>query len=162
MARNLRKLRQFLQGGQVADQGFITTGASAVTLDQIGADAVETALFQQSGIVHRGAAPYEHIVASGGTAGNEILLLPLRGRFIGQRCLVTFGREGNAADVVRINATATGVLVIEAYAFAGVTGFTQTTITNVDLDTPGEYALFEFVGQATPAWHLIYTTGVAA
>lgn len=145
-----RGLRSFLRRGFVATEGFITTGASAVSASSASAPT---------------GLPFNVRVRSGGTAGNEVLNLPLNGNYIGERLLVTFAAEGNAADVVRINAAATGQLLIEAFAFAGVTGYAAapgSVITNVDLDTPGEYALFEYVGGATPAWHLVYTTGAAA
>jgi len=146
-----RGLRSFLKRGVVASQGFIVTGASAVS-----ASAASRTT---------GQSPYEVVVRTGGTAGNEVLNMPLNGDFIGQRLLITFGAEGNAADVVRINAAATGALAAEALALIGaaVTNFTGgpsgAAVTNVDLDTPGKYALFEYIGGATPAWNVVYTTG---
>jgi hypothetical protein len=136
-----RGLRSFLRRGFVASEGFITTGASAVSAAAASGPSL---------------SPFHVRVRTGGTAGNEVLNLPLNGDYIGQRLLVTFAAEGNAADVVRIQAAATGLIVQQA-----VTGdAAQATVaTAVDLDTPGEYALFEYVGQASPAWNVVYTTG---
>lgn len=148
-----RGIRQYLRRGVVAVVGFLTSGASAVS-----AAAVTTEY----------GPPYAIDVRSGGTAGNEIVNLPLNGDFVGQRLLVTFRAEGNAADVVRINAAATGAIVREAFVAAGVTGWAGAAgtlgeaVTNVDLDTPGEYALFEYVAGATPSWNLLYTTGATS
>ena len=139
-----RGLRQFLKRGVVAVVGFLTSGASPVS-----AASVTTEF----------GAPYQIDVKSGGSAGNEVVNLPLVGDFIGQRLLVTFLAEGNAADVVRINAAATGQIVQEAFTITGVAAYAQAVVTNVDLDTPGEYALFEFTGTATPTWNIVYTTG---
>lgn len=153
MAR--RSLRSFLRRGFVAAEGFITTGASAVSVGQA---------------VSPDPSPFHIRVRTGGTAGNEVLRLPLNGDFVGQRLLVTFAAEGNAADVVRINAAATGAIVHEAFVASGVTGWagaagtlgTATGTTNIDLNTPGQYALFEYVAGATPSWNLLYTTGAAS
>jgi len=123
----------------VASQGFLASGASAVA---IGSASGPT------------SSPYEVVVRSGGTAGNEVVNLPLTGDYVGQRLLVTFGAEGNAADVVRLNAAATGALASQA-----LVGGTPTAPTNVDLDAVGEYALFEYVGGATPTWNVVYSTG---
>ncbi len=133
LPRSLENLRAALVGGVVADSLPVLSGAAPVVSD---------------------ASVYESLVTSGGTAGLEIVQLPA-GAKAGQRHLVTFVVEGNAADVVRVNDD--GVSSIQS---GGIVGDTPAAITNVDLDTPGEYALFESEGG--DVWNLLYTDGATS
>lgn len=130
--RALKELRDAILGSIVADWLPLTSGASPLTVD---------------------ASVFETRVTSGGTQGNEVVRIPA-GTKVGQRHLVTFLAEGDASDVVRINAAAGAALQSQ-----GSTGETPAAATNVDLDTPGEFALLEFQGGATPTWNILYTTG---
>ncbi len=130
LPRSLENLKIALRGGIVADDVVIETGGSPVLVD---------------------VSAYESTVRTGGTAGNEVLQIPV-GTKVGQRHLVTFSAEGNASDVVRINDDGSSSL-----RSGGVVGDTPSAITNVDLDTPGEFALFEYEGGDT--WNLLYTDG---
>ena len=86
--RSLEALRAAVKGGVIADSVNRTSGASAITLD---------------------ADVYKHLITTGGTAGNEIVKLPVATE-IGQKILIDFAVEGNAADVVRINDDGTSSL----------------------------------------------------
>jgi hypothetical protein len=153
MAQNLRRLRRFLQGGLVGDVVRHLSGSSATDLSGADVSGLANQTLTQ-GNASRPHAPLEFKVVTSGSAGNEVVRLPLRGEFIGQRLLVTFHAEGNASDVVRLNANASGALATQS-----IVGGTPTAPTNVDLDTVGEYALFEYVGGATPTWNVVYSTG---
>lgn len=133
LPRSLKNLRDALAGGIIADDLRVASGAAPVVLD---------------------VDVYESLVRTGATAGNEVVQLPA-GAKAGQRHLVTFENEGNASDVVRINDD--GVSSIQS---GGIVGDTPAAITNVDLDTPGEYALFESEGG--DVWNLLYTDGATS
>ncbi len=126
-----------------------------------GADSINGGAIQDTEQLNSGAAtlvidpqPFRTFINSGGTAGNEIVQLP-SGAFAGQRKLIEFGGELNAADVIRINDD--GVSSIQEL---GLQGETPTARTNVDLDTPGEYVLLEY--QGNDVWNILYTTGAVS
>ncbi len=133
LPHSLANLRDALSGGIVGDSVAVSSGAVAVELD---------------------VSVYESAIDSGATAGNEVVEIPV-GAFVGQRHLVTFGTEGDASDVVRINAEAS-----QSLQSGGIVGDTPAAVTNIDLDTPGEFALLEY--QGGDVWNLLYTDGVTS
>lgn len=128
----LEDLRAAVQGGGVLDSVDRVSGASPIVLESL---------------------VYKHLITSGGT-GTEVVQLPVPAE-VGSRILVDFVVEGDASDVVRINGD--GTATIES---GGIVGDTPSAITNVDLDTPGEYALFEYEGG--DVWNLLYTDGATS
>lgn len=130
--KSLSELRDAVKGGIVADSVRQTSGASPVVVD---------------------GTVYETLVRSGGTAGNENVELgvPLS---VGQRKLVTFEVEGNAADVVIVVPGAGATLQTQGVAGDGA----PAAQTSVDLDTPAEFVLVE--ASAPTVWNVIYTDGV--
>lgn len=134
LPRSLSRLYDAIASGIAADELVVDISDAAPTVADV--------------------SVYESQVRTSGSAGNEILQLPA-GAFPGARHLVTFAVEGNAADVVRVNAAAG-----EALTSQGQVGDTPAAITNLDLDTPGEFGLFEYDGDGT--WNLLYTTGATS
>ena len=134
LPRSLSRLYDALASGIAADELLVDISDAAPTVADV--------------------SVYESQVRSSGSAGNEILQLPA-GSFPGARHLVTFAAEGNASDVVRVNAGAG-----QALRSQGMVGETPAAITNLDLDTVGEYGLFEYDGNGN--WNLLYTTGATS
>lgn len=128
--RALEFLRAAIAGGQVNDSVEHQSSGSASLLD------VEA---------------FESRVTSSGTQGNESVQIP-SGSHVGQRHLVTFVTEGDASDVVVVSG-AVGTTVQSQ----GAVGETPSSITNIALDTPGEFVLLEYQGANT--WNVLYTTG---
>ncbi len=131
--KSLEDLRAAVSGGAVADSVPRTSGASSILLD---------------------STVYKHLITTGATAGNEIVQVPVPAA-VGQRILIDFTAEGNAADVVRVNGDGTATMQSQ-----GTVGETPVAVTNIDLDTPGEFALLEY--QGGNKWNLLYTDGVTS
>ena len=126
-------LRDAVKGGIVADSLPITSGADPVAIDP---------------------SVYKHLVTSGGTQGNEVVQVPSAAE-VGQRVLIEFAVEGDASDVVRINDDGSSSIQSQ-----GAVGETPSAVTNIDLDTPGEFALLEY--QGGDVWNLLYTSGAVS
>ncbi len=133
LPKSLENLKNALAGGSVGDSVAQTSGAAPVSLDLVA---------------------YETKITSGATAGNEVVNVAAAGSHVGQRKLVTFETEGGASDVVRINGSG------QTLQSQGAVGETPAAVTNIDLDTPGEFALLEYQGGDT--WNLLYTDGVTS
>lgn len=133
LPKSLSELQAAVGGGIVADDLHYNSGAVAIVVDP---------------------DVYQSRVTSGGTQGNEVVQVP-SAAVVGSRHLVTFEAEGDASDVVRVNGGA-GVSLQQL----GLQGETPGAVTNVDLDTPGEFVLLEYQGNDT--WNIIYTDGATS
>jgi hypothetical protein len=143
-------IRQNLRGGIVADfvAPLLVSGQS-VTLD---------------------VSVYESKITTPTSAGRVTCLLPnpvsgFPELSLGQRHLVTYDVESANGDGIRINAADGGAIVIEAQIASGVTNYTRAAITNVDLLSGNDQALFEYAGlsgTSTGMWNLIYLRGAGA
>jgi len=133
LPKSLAGLQDAVGGGVVADDLHYISGGSAIEVDP---------------------SIYHSRVTSGGTQGNEVVNVP-SASVVGSRHLVTFEAEADASDVVRVNAAA-GV----SLQSGGAEGETPAAVTNVDLDTPGEFVLLEYQGGDT--WNILYTDGATS
>lgn len=125
MGRVTRGLRHSLQALYNKFDGLEarTSGAAAITLD---------------------TAFYKSEITSGGTAGSEdVNLGDGTGIEIGERKLVEFTVETNAADVLNLD-------------HANMVNAAGTAATNVDLTGVGDSILFEWNGTA---WQVVYNNG---
>lgn len=133
LPKSLSALQSAVKGGLVADDLHRISGAVAIVVDP---------------------DVYHSRVTSGGTQGNEVVQVP-SASVVGARHLVTFEAEADASDVIRVNGGA-GVTL----QTGGAEGETPGAVTNVDLDTPGEFVLLEYQGNDT--WNILYTDGATS